>query len=381
MGSSATRSRGRILDAIGLLSELPIFIDDTPIQGIVEMRGKSRRLQAERGLDLLVVDYLQLMSSASGRSDNRVQEMGEFSRSLKGMARDLDIPVIACSQLSRAPEQRPSHRPILSDLRESGSIEQDADVVAFIYREDVYTSREDWERTNPRSSIPTAWPRSSSRSIAMVPPATCPSIFARMSYVSRTSTSPWRRRSSPSMAGAGFPSRVRSTPVPNPLLGPILEQIDDIAELKCTLRLVKLLHEKKGFPRSVSHAELLADPVLAKGLAADPGGPRPAVERGMRLAVKRGVFIQVGGEQGRGGGRAYLLNTEANRRTVAQRGVGAGPGPADDLEPFEGPFERPNIFAVYEDNVGVLNPMIAEELKDAEERYPRTGSRTRSGRP
>ena len=144
----------RVLDSIGLLSELPIYIDDTPIQGVVEMRGKSRRLQAEHGLDLLVVDYLQLMSSASGRSDNRVQEMGEFSRSLKGMARDLDIPVVACSQLSRAPEQRPSHRPILSDLRESGSIEQDADVVAFIYREDKYTSREEWERTHPTEQYP-----------------------------------------------------------------------------------------------------------------------------------------------------------------------------------------------------------------------------------
>ena len=144
----------RILDAIGLLSELAIYIDDTPIQGVVEMRGKSRRLQAEHGLDLLVVDYLQLMSSASGRSDNRVQEMGEFSRSLKGMARDLDIPVVACSQLSRAPEQRPSHRPILSDLRESGSIEQDADIVAFIYREDVYTNQEEWERTHPTEQYP-----------------------------------------------------------------------------------------------------------------------------------------------------------------------------------------------------------------------------------
>ena len=154
IGLLSDAEQSRVLDAIGLLSELPIYIDDTPIQGIVEMRGKSRRLQAERGLDLLVVDYLQLMSSASGRSDNRVQEMGEFSRSLKGMARDLDIPVVACSQLSRAPEQRPSHRPILSDLRESGSIEQDADVVAFIYREDVYTSREEWERTNPTEQYP-----------------------------------------------------------------------------------------------------------------------------------------------------------------------------------------------------------------------------------
>ena len=144
----------RVLDAIGMLSGLPIYIDDTPIQGVVEMRGKSRRLQTERGLDLLIVDYLQLMSSGQGRGDNRVQEMGEFSRSLKGLARDLDIPVLACSQLSRAPEQRPSHRPILSDLRESGSIEQDADVVGFIYREDMYTTREAWETRNPSEPYP-----------------------------------------------------------------------------------------------------------------------------------------------------------------------------------------------------------------------------------
>ena len=142
------------MEAIGVLSELPIYIDDTPIQGAVEMRGKSRRLQMERGLDLLIVDYLQLMAGESRRIDYRVQEMGEFSRSLKGMARDLDIPVLACSQLSRAPEQRPSHRPILSDLRESGSIEQDADVVAFIYREDMYTSRDEWEKQHPTDPYP-----------------------------------------------------------------------------------------------------------------------------------------------------------------------------------------------------------------------------------
>ena len=154
IGLLSEREENRVFDAIGLLSELPLYIDDTPIQGVVEIRGKSRRLQAERGLDLLVVDYLQLMSSNTRRIENRVQEMGEFSRSLKGIARDLDIPVLACSQLSRAPEQRPSHRPILSDLRESGSIEQDADVVAFIYREDVYTNREDWERTHPTEAYP-----------------------------------------------------------------------------------------------------------------------------------------------------------------------------------------------------------------------------------
>ena len=154
IGLLSEREENRVFDAIGLLSELPLYIDDTPIQGVVEIRGKSRRLQAERGLDLLVVDYLQLMSSNTRRMENRVQEMGEFSRSLKGIARDLDVPVLACSQLSRAPEQRPSHRPILSDLRESGSIEQDADVVAFIYKEDVYTNREDWERTHPTEAYP-----------------------------------------------------------------------------------------------------------------------------------------------------------------------------------------------------------------------------------
>ena len=143
----------RLLDAIGALSDLPMYLDDTPIQTIVEMRGKARRLQAERGLDLLIVDYLQLISGG-GRNENRVQEMGEISRSLKGLARDLDIPILACSQLSRAVEQRPTHRPLLSDLRESGSIEQDADVVAFIYREDVYTTREDWEKRNPTRDYP-----------------------------------------------------------------------------------------------------------------------------------------------------------------------------------------------------------------------------------
>ena len=172
------------------------------------------------------------------------------------------------------------------------------------------------------------------------------------------------------MAYGGFPPRVRSTPVPNPLLGPLLEQTDDIAELKCTLRLIKLLHEKKGFPRCVSHGELLADPVLAKGLAADAGGPRSAIERGVRLAVGRGVFIQTSGGPGGVEGRAYLLNTEANRRAVARTGSAGGVRAADEPEPFDGPFERPNVFAVYEDNIGMLNPMIAEELKDAEDRYP-----------
>ncbi len=156
LGLISDEEERNLLDAIGALSDLPIYMDDTPIQTIVEMRGKARRLQAERGLDLLIIDYLQLISGSGGggRMENRVQEMGEISRSLKALARDLDIPVLACSQLSRAIEQRPSHRPLLSDLRESGSIEQDADVVSFIYREDVYITREDWEKRNPSDPYP-----------------------------------------------------------------------------------------------------------------------------------------------------------------------------------------------------------------------------------
>ena len=144
----------RLVDAIGNLSDLPLYIDDTPFQTIVEMRSKARRLQTEKGLDLIIVDYLQLINGSGGRNNNRVQEMGEISRSLKGMARDLNVPVLACSQLSRAIEQRPDHRPMLSDLRESGSIEQDADVVAFIHREDRYVDPEAWEKRYPTQGYP-----------------------------------------------------------------------------------------------------------------------------------------------------------------------------------------------------------------------------------
>ncbi|MQF48743.1 replicative DNA helicase [SAR202 cluster bacterium AC-647-N09_OGT_505m] len=143
----------RIVNAAGTLSELPIFIDDTPLQSIVEIRSKARRLHMERKLDLVIVDYLQLVQG-TGRRENRVQEIGEITRSLKGIARDLNVPVMALSQLSRAVEARPSHRPQLSDLRESGSIEQDADVVMFIHREDQRFTREEWERQNPDKEYP-----------------------------------------------------------------------------------------------------------------------------------------------------------------------------------------------------------------------------------
>ena len=145
----------RIIDAIGHLSDLPVYIDDTPYQGMVEIRGNARRLALERGLDLLVVDYLQLIQGQHRSSQaNRVQEISEISRALKMLAGDLRVPVIVCSQLNRMVENRPSHRPQLSDLRDSGSIEQDADVVMFIHREDVYTTPEEWEQTRPGQEYP-----------------------------------------------------------------------------------------------------------------------------------------------------------------------------------------------------------------------------------
>jgi replicative DNA helicase len=127
----------KITIAAGILSESPIFIDDTPGISIMELRAKTRRLKAEHNVGLIIIDYLQLMQSR-GRSENRQQEISDISRSLKGLARELSIPVIACSQLSRAPESRPDKHPQLSDLRESGAIEQDADMVIFLYREEYY---------------------------------------------------------------------------------------------------------------------------------------------------------------------------------------------------------------------------------------------------
>ncbi len=145
----------RISDSIGHLSDLPIYVDDTPMLTVVEIRSKARRLQMERGLDFVIVDYMQLIEGGSRwRDPNRVQEVSEISRSLKGLARDLNIPVLAISQLSRAIEQRTHHRPQLSDLRDSGSIEQDADVVMFIHREDKYTSVDDWDRAHPGEPYP-----------------------------------------------------------------------------------------------------------------------------------------------------------------------------------------------------------------------------------
>ncbi len=156
----------KLIESAGVIGRSQLFIDDTPGISIAELRTKCRKLKLEHNLSMIIIDYLQLMSG-SGRADSRQQEISEISRSLKGIARELHVPVIALSQLSRAVEQRPDHRPMMSDLRESGAIEQDADVVMFIYRDDYYnpdTEKKDIaeiiiakQRNGPIGTVELAW--------------------------------------------------------------------------------------------------------------------------------------------------------------------------------------------------------------------------------
>ncbi len=147
LGHFTEREERRIMDASGVLSEAPLYIDDAPQQRVMDIGSKAKRLHRERGIDLVIIDYLQLIQG-DGKNEPRVQEMSNITRSIKGLARELNAPVLAVSQLSRAVEWRASHRPQLSDLRESGSIEQDADVVFFIHRESMYCEEEEWYRTH-----------------------------------------------------------------------------------------------------------------------------------------------------------------------------------------------------------------------------------------
>ena len=142
----------KLIEGAGTIGKSNLIIDDTPGISISELRSKCRKYKLEHGLDMIIIDYLQLMSGSVGkRSDSRQQEISDISRSLKAVARELNVPVISLSQLSRAVEQRPDHRPMLSDLRESGAIEQDADVVMFIYRDDYY--HKDTEHVNEAEII------------------------------------------------------------------------------------------------------------------------------------------------------------------------------------------------------------------------------------
>ena len=156
----------RIAMATGPLSKAKIYIDDTAGMPIMEMRSKCRKIKMEHGIDMILIDYLQLMSGSSG-SDNRQQEVSEISRGIKALAKEMECPIIALSQLSRAPEQRADHRPMLSDLRESGSIEQDADVVMFLYRDEYYNKETEEkgigeciiakQRNGPVGTVKMAW--------------------------------------------------------------------------------------------------------------------------------------------------------------------------------------------------------------------------------
>jgi replicative DNA helicase len=141
-GYLGEKDYSKLSQAMGKLAEARVYIDDTASIGVLEMRAKCRRLMAEAGLHLVIVDYIQLMQGR-GRFESRQQELSSISRSMKGLAKELNVPVVCLSQLSRAPEARSDHRPQLSDLRESGALEQDADVVMFIYREDVYEKSEE----------------------------------------------------------------------------------------------------------------------------------------------------------------------------------------------------------------------------------------------
>lgn len=145
LGRFNEKDEMRIMEASGILSEAPLYIDDSPQLRTIDIRSKARRLHFERNVDLIIVDYIQLIQG-EGRNEMRVQELSRITRSLKMLARELNVPVLAISQLSRAVEWRPSHVPQLADLRESGTIEQDADVVLFIYRDDAYFTAEEWSK-------------------------------------------------------------------------------------------------------------------------------------------------------------------------------------------------------------------------------------------
>jgi len=147
LGRFSEKDEVKIMEASGVLSEAPIYIDDSPQLRALDIRSKTRRLHYERNIDLIIIDYLQLIQG-DGKNETRVQEISKITRALKTLARELNVPILAVSQLSRAVEWRASHVPQLADLRESGSIEQDADVVLFIYRDDMYFSAEEWSKVH-----------------------------------------------------------------------------------------------------------------------------------------------------------------------------------------------------------------------------------------
>ena len=173
------------------------------------------------------------------------------------------------------------------------------------------------------------------------------------------------------MAYAGFPRKVRFTPVPSPLFGPLLEQIDDLDELKCTLRVIWLLQQKRGYPRFLTLDELLADPTLVRAVARNEGERGGRVEAALHRAVERGTLVSRRLDLDGRDRQVFALNAEPDRAALGQLPQAGQPvEQMPEQQPWEGPAERPNIFSLYESNIGMLNPMIAEQLKEAEQMYP-----------
>ncbi|MFP6566931.1 MAG: DnaD domain protein [Dehalococcoidia bacterium] len=169
----------------------------------------------------------------------------------------------------------------------------------------------------------------------------------------------------------GFPRKVRYLPVPAPLLESLLEEIDDLAELKCTLRVIAMLHVKKGHPRFVTLGELQADRTLTRSLGQDGDSASQSIEQGMAKAVRRGTIAVASVEESGARQQLFTLNTEVNRTTLEKIAEGATQVSLLPVsEPWVEPEDTPNIFALYEQNVGMLSPMIADELREAEELYP-----------
>jgi len=173
------------------------------------------------------------------------------------------------------------------------------------------------------------------------------------------------------MTFSGFPRRVRLVPVPSPVFGPLLEEIDDLAELKCTLRVVWLLQQKRGYPKLVTASEVLADRTLARALSPNGSTDPSRVEQALARAVQRGTLITGAVSHDGARERLYALNSDGDREAMAKIVDGDVPRtPAPKAEPWEAATERSNIFALYEDNIGMLSPMISEELREAEQIYP-----------
>lgn len=167
----------------------------------------------------------------------------------------------------------------------------------------------------------------------------------------------------------GFSRRVRSVPVPSPMFGQLLEAIDDLAEFKSTLRVMYLLQEKKGFPRFLTHGELLADRTLVNALATDGQPDHGRIEVALQKAVARGTLVSALATDS--GERLYMVNTEQNRLALAEMAANVEAlNEGIQPEPWQGAAQRPNVFAMYEANIGLLSPMVADELREAEELYP-----------